>query len=45
MNIAQRLPIVHFGRWPVKNGAKMEKTGSRKSEKKMATVFHAVMMV
>ena len=27
-----------FGRWPVKNG-------SRKSEKKMAGVFHAVMIV
>ena len=29
----------------MKNEAKMKKTGSRKSEKKMAAVFHAVMIV
>ena len=29
----------------VKNGAKMKKTGSRKSEKEMAAVFHAIMIV
>ena len=29
----------------VKNGAKMKKTRSRKSEKEMVAVFHAVMIV
>ena len=28
----------------MKNGGKMKKTGSRKSEKEMAAVFHAVMI-
>ena len=50
INIQQRSPIVHCGNsvvagGRVKNGAKMKKTGSRKSEKKMAAVFHAVMIV
>ena len=35
--------VVAGGR--VKNGAKMKKTESRKSKKKMAAVFHAVMIV
>ena len=29
----------------MKNGVKMKKIGSRRSEKKMAAVFHAVMIV
>ena len=58
INSQQHLPIVHCGNsvvagGRVKNGAKMKKTGSRKSEKKMAAVsekemaavFHAVMIV
>ena len=28
----------------MKNGAKMKKTGSRKSEKEMAAAFHAVII-
>ena len=39
-NIQQRLP----GRWPVKNGAKMKKTGSRKSVKRKWRLF-SVMIV
>ena len=36
----------HFGRWPVKNGAKTKKTGSRKSvKKKGGAVFHEVIIV